>query len=303
MLWTLQSKFRTRYFVLNAAEGALQYYENKVGGGLAPLLQWEWAVLLCAGWSFGSIAHVLCSRLEMVHGCQTKRKLNVNPRSVPFMSLYSVVHIRDKRGKKTKSFQLKIMSGRVFEFVGKSMADTEKYACSLAVRLVVARLWQWLLSRLAVGGGVTAALCSTRQVGEQAAVRAASRQRGGRQNPVRVPHAPRQEGTCSPTGSTVWCPRGGRGTVRDENTPFTFHLCPPRACAVPCHGVSRVPSSTPFSCAPSLCVCVCARESFLTRPRLSLPRVVFLLVPLLFFIFSRLFSFFLCAGLDNRSTQ
>jgi len=28
----LLSKFRTRYFVLNAAEGALQYFENKVCG-------------------------------------------------------------------------------------------------------------------------------------------------------------------------------------------------------------------------------------------------------------------------------
>lgn len=62
---------------------------------------------------------------------QTKRKLNVNPRSVPFMSLYSVTHLRDKKGKLTKAFELRIMSGRVFEFQGKDMGDTVKWVTKL----------------------------------------------------------------------------------------------------------------------------------------------------------------------------
>ena len=42
------------------------------------------------------------------------------------MSLYSVTHLRDKKGKLTTAFELRIMSGRVFEFHGKNMGDTVK---------------------------------------------------------------------------------------------------------------------------------------------------------------------------------
>jgi hypothetical protein len=62
---------------------------------------------------------------------KAQRSLGEHPRAIPFLSFYTVTHIKDKKGQPTKSFILRVTSGRPFELEARNPQEAEKWVKTL----------------------------------------------------------------------------------------------------------------------------------------------------------------------------
>lgn len=91
MLHSLMSAYRTRYFVLNVKDGQLYYFESKA-----------------------------------------KRQAGTLPTSIPFLSFYAVGAPRNPQtGKLGKKFHLKVVSGRVYVFMARTVEEVDTWLQAL----------------------------------------------------------------------------------------------------------------------------------------------------------------------------
>ena len=113
-----------------------------------------------------------------MHAGKAKRKLGVQRRAIPFLSFYSVVQEADRRGGHTKRFDLRVVSGRVFQFECRNVEECDEWVKHILVRggpatsstlcgckFVLRRVTGWVAGWLGVGwlvaGGHRRACCSS----------------------------------------------------------------------------------------------------------------------------------------------
>ena len=139
-----------------------------------------------------------------MHAGKAKRKLGVQRRAIPFLSFYSVVQEADRRGGHTKRFDLRVVSGRVFQFECRNVEECDEWVKHILVRggpatsgtlcgckFVLRRVTGWVAGSWVAGGWWSPPCVLFLTV----TVRASTRQRCRGQDPVRGPHALREEGT------------------------------------------------------------------------------------------------------------